>query len=576
MCMACNRGFANLARTLTDRRGFLGGGLALSAGFAATAVRADEGAAADVIFLGGPVLTMDDRAPVAQGVAVRGERILAVGSAETVRAHAGPRTQVIDLAGRTLLPGFIDPHVHTVFAQLDDWLDVTPMRTSSIDQVLAALRGAVARTQAGEWVRAQGFDRGITRGGRPLTLTELDTIAPDNPLFVIELNGHVAYANSRAMAVAGVSKDTPDTAGGRFGRDSTGTLTGRLDEGEAMGRFLAKMPLVTAAEMQLRLGRLFEAAARAGCTGLHDCGIGFVGRERDLHQLQSAMAADPPVRMRGMLGVGLMDTWSRLGLEPGFGDDRFRVDGIKIISDGSNPGRTGFMREPYLGETSRGAMNYTPEALTEEIRRAHEAGWQVGVHANGDAAIDVTIDAFEAVLRDAPRADHRHRLEHCSLLHAGQIDRMRRLGLSPSFLIGHVRWWGRAFRDRFLGPERAALYDPCASALDGGLRISLHSDYGVTPLEPLRYVEDAVARVMADGGEVLNPSERIPLAAALKAVTLDAAWQCRMDDITGSVTPGKYADFAVLDEDLRAVAPTRISAIAVSETWMSGRRRYSQ
>lgn len=574
MCIACNRGLATLARALTDRRGFLGGGLAAATWVASTPAWADEAPEADVIFVGGPILTMDDRAPTAEGVAVRGERILAVGSADEVRTHAGPRTRVVDLQGRTLLPGFIDAHVHTVSAQFDDWLNVAPMRTPSMDQVLAALRAAAAATPAGEWVRALGFDRGITRGGRPFTLTELDAIAPDNPLFVIELNGHVAYANSRALALAGVTRDTPDAPGGRFERDAGGALTGRLDESHAMAPFLARMPLVTAAEMQVRLARLFEAASRVGCTGLHDCGIGFVGGERDLRQLQTAYAADPPVRLRGMLGVGAMDTWTRLDLKPGFGDDRFRVDGIKIISDGSNPGRTGFMREPYLGEQSRGAMNYTPAALAEEIRRVHRLGWQVGVHANGDAAIDATIDAFESVLGDTPRSDHRHRLEHCSLLHPEQIVRMQRLGLSPSFLIGHVRWWGRAFRDRFLGPERARFYDPCASALRSGLRISLHSDYGVTPLEPLRYVEDAVARVMADGGEVLNPAERIPVVAALKAVTLDAAWQCRMDNITGSVTPGKYADFAILEADPRRVEPTRIAAIPVSETWMNGRRRY--
>jgi predicted amidohydrolase YtcJ len=576
MCIACNRGFADIARALTDRRGFLGGGLALATAAAVRPAWAAADRPADVLFVGGHVLTMDDRAPVAEAVAVTGDRILAVGSAEAVRAHAGPRTQVVDLLGRTLLPGFIDPHVHTVSAHFDDWLDVTPMRLHSMDEVLAALRAAAASTPAGDWVRAHGFDRAIIRGGRAFTLAELDAIAPDNPLFVTEINGHVAYANSRALALAGVTRDTPDRAGGRFGRDSAGDLTGRLDEGGAMGPFLAKMPRVTPAEMQARLARLFEASARVGCTGLHDCGIGFVGGEHDLTQLQTAMAADPPVRLRGMLGTGAMATWTRLGLKPGFGDDRFRVGGIKVISDGSNPGRTGFMREPYLGETSRGAMNYTPEALTQEIRRAHELGWQVGVHANGDAAIDATLDAFETVLSAAPRADHRHRLEHCSVLHPEQIQRMRRLDLSPSFLIGHVRWWGRAFRDRFLGPERAELYDPCASALRGGLRISLHSDYSVTPLEPLRYVEDATARVMADGGEVLNPAERIPVMSALRAVTLDAAWQCRMDDVAGSVTPGKYADFAILEADPRAVEPTRIAAIPVSETWLNGRRRYAR
>ena len=204
------------------------------------------------------------------------------------------------------------------------------------------------------------------------------------------------------------------------------------------------------------------------------------------------------------------------------------------------------------------------------VARAHRDGWQVGVHANGDAAIDVTLDAFEQALTAHPRTDHRHRIEHCSVLHDDQIARMARLGLSPSFLIGHVRWWGRAFRDRLLGPERADCYDPCASAVAAGLRVSLHSDWDVTPLEPLRYVEDAVTRRMADGGEVLNPDERLGIEAALRAVTIDAAWQCGADAVTGSLEIGKYADLVVLEDDPWAVDPGAIASIGVSETRLAG------
>ena len=169
---------------------------------------------------------------------------------------------------------------------------------------------------------------------------------------------------------------------------------------------------------------------------------------------------------------------------------------------------------------------------------------------------------------------HRHRIEHCSVLHPEQIERMATLGLSPSFLIGHLRWWGTAFRDRLLGPERSGLYDPCASALRAGLRISLHSDWNVTPLEPLRYVEDAVTRTMAENGEVLSADECISVEAALRAVTIDAAWQCRADDVTGSIEVGKYADLVLLDENLFTVDPSSISSIVVSETRLAGKVRY--
>jgi predicted amidohydrolase YtcJ len=337
---------------------------------------------------------------------------------------------------------------------------------------------------------------------------------------------------------------------------------------------MQRMPLPSAAEMRGRVRRLFDRAASVGCTALHDCGIGLLAGTNDLALLQSVMEDDPPIRYRGMLIATHMDDWERMSVHPGRGDDRFRVHGIKAWSDGASQAYTAYQRDNYLGRDTRGALNYTPEQLTEGIRRAHRAGWQVGVHANGDAAIDTTLKAYETVLRETPRVDHRHRIEHCSVMHVEHLAKMRELGLSPSFLIGHIRWWGKAFRDRILGPERTRFYDPCASALRSGLRISLHSDWWVTPLEPLRYVEDAVTRIMHEGGEVFSADERIPVEAALRAVTIDAAWQCRMDDIVGSLEPGKLADLTLLERDPTAVSPTEIRRIKVSETWVSGERRH--
>jgi predicted amidohydrolase YtcJ len=324
-----------------------------------------------------------------------------------------------------------------------------------------------------------------------------------------------------------------------------------------------------------RAVRLMNKAAAVGCTGLHDCGIGVLAGIADLTLLQTAMSKSAPVRVRGMLSSAEMPTWERMGLKPGFGDDRFRLVAVKAWSDGSSQGKTAFFREPYLGGTDRGSLNYTPEALTDAIRVAHKAGWQVGVHANGDAAIDTTLAAFETVLKEMPRADHRHRIEHCSYMRPEHIAKMAEHGFTPSYLIGHVKYWGKAFRDDILGPERADLLDPCASALAGGLRITLHSDYNVTQIHPLTMVETAVTRILNQGGDVLNPKECIPVMAALKAVTLDAAWQTGMDGITGSVEVGKYADFVVLEKDPTTVEPTAIHAIKVSETWLEGAKQFS-
>jgi len=586
MCIACNTGSLVFLKEAASRRDFLRyasfavGTPSLSMlGVRATPAAAQSSGTrdgiADVIFRGGPILTMNTGNPRAEALAIRGEHILAVGSVQDMEARRGPDTRIIDLGGRTLLPGLIDPHMHFVFALFDNWIDVSAITTPTFEAVQAKLHQGVRDAKKSEWVRAKLFDPSITQGARAPTLAELDALAPDNPFFMLESNGHVAYVNTEALRLAGVTRDTPDPPTARFDRGSDGALTGRIEEPAAFGPFIRKMPLPSAADMKAQVRRMFDQAATVGCTTLHDCGIGLQAGTSDLQLLDAVMRDDPPIRYRGMLISTAMDGWEKSGIQPDHGDDRFRVTGIKAWSDGSNQAYTGYQRANYLGRDTRGALNYTLPQLTEAIRRAHRAGWQVGVHANGDAGIDTTIEAYETVLRETPRDDHRHRIEHCSVLHPEQIAKMRELGLSPSFLIGHVRWWGKAFRDRILGPERARFYDPCASALKGGLRISLHSDWNVTPIEPLRYVEDAVTRVMNEGGGVLFPDERIPAEAALRAVTIDAAWQCRMDNIVGSLEPGKLADLAILERDPTATDPSGISKIKISETWLAGDRRYA-
>jgi predicted amidohydrolase YtcJ len=527
---------------------------------------------AEVLFRNGTVLTMDPARPRVQSVAISGSKIMAVGSESELEGLRTPQTKVIDLGGGTLLPGLIDPHMHSVFVAFETWLDVSPFAMKNMDEVVETLRAAAAKSGPDAWIKAWQFDAYITPGTTKIDLAMLDSVAPNNPLFLYESNGHVAHVNTKALAAAGVTRDTPDPPQGRFDRDANGKLTGRLDESPAILPFLAKMGLPTADETAAAIGRLFQKAASRGCTSLFDCGIG-VQSPADLTVIQGVMEKNPPVRYGGTLVSTHMKAWRDAALKPGFGNDRFRVGAIKAWSDGSNQGRSGYQRQPYLKSDSRGAPNYTLEQLTNAVREAHDDGWQVCVHANGDAAIDTTLDAYEAVLKSKPRDDHRHRIEHCSILHDDQIARMKALGLSPSFLIGHVHYWGRAFRDDILGPDRANRLDPCASALKGGLRPTLHSDWNVTEIGPLRMVENAVTRTMRDGGEVLNPAERVSPEAALRMVTTDAAWQCHQD-FTGTVAVGKAADLVILDKDPTQVDPLTIRDIPVRETWLDGERRF--
>ncbi len=582
MCLACNPGVTAILRNAASRRNFLKYmGVAATSVFTASVMdsrtvlaAAPADGSADVIFKGGTILTMNKENARAEAVAIRGNAILATGKADDMQALSGKNTRIVDLAGRTLMPGLIDPHMHSTFVVLDDWIDVSPMATPTFKDVWIQLKDGVSKAKSGDWIRAKNFDPSITKDARPPTMAELDALAPDNPFFMMESNGHIAYANSVAMKIVGITQDTPNPSGARYVRDLNGKLSGRLEESAAQEPFVEKMPQPTAAEVQKRIRRLFDHAASVGCTSLHDCGIGLLSGVNDVALLDAVMADNPPVRYRGMLISTLMDEWDKLGIKPGHGNDLFRIDGIKAWADGSNQAETGYQRENYLGSNSRGALNYSLEQITEVIKRAHDGGWQVGVHSNGDAAIDTVIEAYQTVLQGSAPNDLRHRIEHCSVLHPEQMEKMVRLGLSPSFLIGHVRWWGKAFRDRILGPERAKYYDPCASALAAGLRISLHSDWSVTPIEPLRYVQDAVARVMNEGGGVFFSDECISAEAALRAVTIDAAWHCHMDDKVGSLEAGKYADFAILEQDPTSGVKD-IGKIKVSETWMAGEQRYT-
>jgi predicted amidohydrolase YtcJ len=573
VCHACDRKTLAALRAVS-RRNLLKVG-AMGSALSALGCRASVGLerAERQVFLARRIHTMDPAQPVAEAVAAEGGRILAVGSREEILSAFGRGSDLIDLGDAVVVPGFVDPHMHSNFSGIRHWVDVGPFTTSDLEQVRAKLRAAARGVTPGGWLQAKMLDPSL-QPGRPLTRADLDELAGEVPVFILESNGHLAYANTRAFELAGVTADTADPPQGRFTRDGAGALTGRLEEPPAFQPFVEVMPSPTATELVGLIREDLLDGARRGCTTLHDCGIGGLFAEQDLALLDAALESEAPVRYAGMLVSTHMDRWDELGLRPGQRSESFHLTGIKAWADGSNQGRTGYLREPYLGSTGRGTLNYSPEEIRAVVERAHNDGWQVGVHANGDAAIDLVLEVFGEVLAARPRADHRHRIEHASVLHPEHIREMARLGISPSFLIGHVHYWGRAFRDELFGAERARRLDPCASALAGGLRISLHSDYNVTPIDPLRCIQNAVVRDMRTGGEILAPEERITVEQGLRAMTLDAAWQCQLDHLCGSLEVGKAADLAVLEEDPFEVEPTKLQDIAVASSWVAGRRTH--
>jgi predicted amidohydrolase YtcJ len=546
-------------------------------------VRSHRGVAstgtADTIFWGGPILTMANPRPTVEAIAIQAGRIIALGDRATVMGSRGPSTTVVDLDGRTALPGFVEPHLHiSTTALFATWIDVTPFTTASYDETMQKLRAAVAAARPGDWITAFGYDSTLMTGPPRITRDELDAIAPHNPVFVMHISEHNAYVNSRALQIAKIADDAPDPPHARFVRDERGRLLGVAEEMPALTPFVQAMPRPSPADF-LRLANAYlRQCAAAGCTTVNDAGTGLMAGVEEA-KIYAALARQPDAAVRiSCFAVGsLLDEWVKTpGVGPGQGDERFHWAAIKYWADGSTQGGTAALQQPYLnasaGETPSSYLTYTFDDLLANVRRAHDLGWQVTVHCNGDAAVGQALDVFETILREAPRADHRHRIDHCTVADEAQMERMQRLGLSPSFLMNHVYYWGRVLRDDLLGAERAERLDPAGSAVRLGMPFSLHCDAATTPVGPLSYVQTAVTRRMRDNGEVLGPDQRVSVDEALKAVTSYPAWQLRRDHLVGSLEVGKLADLVLLDSDPRAVDPTTIGSIKVVETWLDGQR----
>ena len=533
---------------------------------------------AETILLARDVVTMDAANPRAEAVALRDGRILAVGSRERVRERESAQTEVIDLGERCLLPGLIEPHTHPdLCAQCYAWVDVSGFTHASAAAVETALRSAVAERPRGQWIFAFGLDPMLTEDLGVWGRERLDAIAPDNPVAVMIQSMHTVFVNSAALAAAGIDERTPDPpGGGRYQRDAEGRLTGKLEEAAAFGA-IARFDETDEGTLRERMWAQYRRYASAGLTT-----IGIPGLFTPLSMLglfeDFARRDDVPIRTVAYLRHQQVD---QVKWRPGDGDDFFRVQGVKLWYDGSPYSGTMLLDEPYLHSRlccctlgiprgTTGHANFDPAEILELITRLHADGWQVLTHAQGDRGTREILDLYQQALASHPRPDHRWRLEHCALIAPNDLARAADLGVTPSFHVNHVYYYGSELRDHIIGPKRAEGLMPVGSALAAGHRVSLHADSPMYPPEPLRLVRTAVTR-RSRHGEQIAPGEAIGVAAALRAVTIDAAWQLFAEDRIGSVTPGKHADLTLLDRNPLEVNPDDLDRIEVEQTWLAGR-----
>ncbi len=523
------------------------------------------------------IQTMNPEQPTAQAMWVEDGRIVWIGEHADLPPEAADG-HVVDGEGRVVLPGFIDPHMHLApLAMLLDFENVGPFRFDTTAAAIAHLKAIAAERRDGEWIVGRQYDPSLQAGPEYLTADLLDEVSSTQPVFVYNASLHLAYCNSAALALAGIDADTPDPHNAELGRYADGSPNGVLKAGPAMALVARHNPYLKQQNLGEACLGVFDHAASLGLTMLCDQGTGlFQGvKELDLYRgLRDSNRMS--VRFRYSVSQAIAERWDEAGVGWGNGDEWLRLTGWKIVSDGSNQGRTGLQREPFLNSDSVGLAYIDVDELNSAVRQRLEDGWAVCVHANGDAAIDRVLDAFE-LARDAgldPGAA-RCRIEHCSILHDEQIERMDDLGISPSFLIGHVYYWGQAMIDDVFGLEKASKLDRTGACETRGIRWTIHSDDPVTEMNPLRCIENAVTRSMWRSDDLLAADEAISVESALRAMTIDAAWQCHSDHETGSLEKNKFADFIVLDRDPLTVAPDTLSRIEVLETWVNGEQVFA-
>lgn len=525
------------------------------------------------IFLG-TIITMDQAQPTAEAMAIADCHILAVGTKEEVLTLADASTQTIELGDKVIYPGLVESHMHLWVSAVNyDWIDCSAFSNKSLEDIKQRIKTEADSAQPEEWVLGKLFDPSLLEGNPEFTIKDLDPLAPNNPVFILNASMHFAYANSKALALAGITKETPDPDGGVFMRFKDGAPNGTLSEMSAITAVMAHIGKISPELIAANIGRVTDDAAKVGVTTMREAGTGALLGAKEvglLHHLEQQGT------LKTRVSLALLDDnaqkWDP-SAETAYmaGNDMVWVGARKIVTDGSNQGESGYQSQPYLGTEERGKLDLTPEHLKERITWCHQNGWQVMVHANGDAAVDITVKTYHEVLANAPKKDLRHRIEHCSLVADDTLfSTMAADGVTPSFLINHVYYWGKTLRDNILGQERIGMLDRTASALKAGLKFTMHSDYNVSPINPLHYVKVAATRTMWDGGEVLGSEQRVSVYDALKAVTIDAAWQMHADDKVGSLMAGKFADFIVLSKDPQEIDPQTIDNILVLETWLNG------
>lgn len=522
-----------------------------------------------IIAANGNILTMNDVQPTASALAIMDGKIIAVGDLATVKKSVGDDYKYIDLENRTVVPGFIESHDHLVqYGAVLDFLDITPFACPTLAEALEKLKKQGKPDKDG-WIYAWAIDQTLYAEKRGPTIEELDTLFPETPLIIWHMSGHGAYANSKALASAGVTRDTPNPPGGVYEKDSNGELTGYLN-GQPAAFHVAKLPTLT----RETIINSANYHAKHGFTTATELAI----MTSTMLTLLEEVSQEPEFSVR-LLG-GMFITMP--GLEEvapqirNYETELFQVPFIKTWTDGSTQGGSGYFSEPYYkldADTREGARG-TQDSFNKELTLMLEMGFAPGIHANGDAAMDLALNAIEYARKKTGRTDIRPHLIHCQYVRNDQFDRIQELGnIGMTFFTPHVYFWGDMHRDLLIGPERAARINSMKNAIERSIPYGIHNDPPVSPPNALHAMWVAVNR-LTSSGKVLGQDQRIEPQQALLAYTREAATVLGIEEKVGTLEPGKYADFVVLSDNPLEIDPMKIKDIKVLATVMNGQVTY--
>jgi predicted amidohydrolase YtcJ len=538
------------------------------------AIAADAGA--DVIFKGGKIIPVPGTA-TAEALAVRGSKILALGAEDTVAGLKSKDTRIVDLDGRVMMPGFIDPHNHTVLSGLilELLTDVGYTQFPTRAKVIATLQAMAAETPSGQWISCSNFDN-LLQGG-DLSRDELDGVSTSHPIYIWYTNGHDACVNSVALKLAGIPENIGTLpGGGHFGRDDKGRLNGLVYEESALLKFVPlALPKITPELAIKAVGDFLRSAAATGNTTLHEPGTLRSEWIAEFARLSPHGAC----RTSASLMYGDMkgyEPYRSLGVGPKatqLPNSLFSLYGVKIVADGSNQTETGAQTVPYLGTHNKGTPNFDAQQMKQMVAKVKAAGLPVQIHCNGDYTIDISLDAIEAAYGSSTALGI-SRIEHATIARPDQILRMKKLNVQPSFLMNHVRFYGAAYRDQIFGPERTAFTDSAGACVKAGVPFTLHTDSPCSPLGALPLVSTAVTRKCVIDGSTISADQAVTLDDALRAVTINAAHQIGLGDQIGSLETGKEADLVILETDPHRTDPEKLGDIKISETWVAGEMKY--